>query len=160
MSNWLPVLIALAATAWALFGLWAAGHALLYKRDPRSALGWLAVCLLMPYVGPLIYVLFGINRIGRHANQAGRFPASAYSRAPSGDQLETELSSRDDHFIRISSQVAHRPMVEGNQVETYFKGEDAYAEMLGAIFSRPTKPENSSSRYCRMPPNVASRSAY
>jgi cardiolipin synthase A/B len=133
MSNWLPVLIALAATAWALFGLWAAGHALLYKRDPRSALGWLAVCLLMPYVGPLIYVLFGINRIGRHANQAGRFPASAYSRAPSGDQLETELSSRDDHFIRISSQVAHRPMVEGNQVETYFKGEDAYAEMLAAI---------------------------
>ncbi len=133
MSNWLPALLAIAAAAWAIFGLWAAGHALLYKRDPRSALGWLAVCLLMPYVGPLIYVLFGINRIGRAANHAGRFPASAYSRTPSGGRLEAELSPAVDHFIRISSQVAHRPMVDGNRVDTYFKGEDAYAEMLAAI---------------------------
>ena len=133
MSNWLPVLIAIAAAAWGIFGIWAAGHALLYKRDPRSALGWLAVCLLMPYVGPLIYVLFGINRIGRHVDQAGRFPESAYSRALSGDRLGAELSSAGDHFIRISNQVAHRPMVEGNRVDTYFSGEDAYAEMLATI---------------------------
>jgi len=133
MNNWLPTLIAIAATAWAIFGLWAAGHALLYKRDPRSALGWLTVCLFMPYVGPLIYVLFGINRIGRHTNQVGRFPASAYTRAASDDQSKAESSATDDCFIRISDQVAHRPMVEGNRVDTYFSGEDAYAEMLAAI---------------------------
>jgi len=133
MNNWLPALISVAAAAWAIFGLWAAGHALLNKRDPRSALGWLAVCLLMPYVGPLIYVLFGINRIGRHASQAGRFPASAYTRAMPGDQLEAKSSAPEDCFIRISDQVAHRPMVKGNQVETYSSGEDAYAKMLGAI---------------------------
>ena len=133
MNNWLQASIAIAATAWAIFGIWAAGHALLNKRDPRSALGWLAVCLLMPYVGPLIYVLFGINRIGRHASQAGRFPESAYVRVTSGDRPAAESSAVGDCFIRISDQVAHRPMVEGNRVDTYSSGEDAYTEMLAAI---------------------------
>jgi len=133
VSNWLQALIAIAAAAWGIFGIWAAGHALLYKREPRSALGWLAVCLFMPYIGPLIYVLFGINRISRHANQAGRFPASAYSRATSENRLEPEYSVAGGHFIRISDQVAHRPMVNGNRVDTYFSGEDAYTEMLTAI---------------------------
>ncbi len=133
MSDWLPTLIAIAAAAWGIFGIWAAGHALLYKREPRSALGWLAVCLLMPYIGPLIYVVFGINRISRQANHAGRFPASAYSRATSGNRLEPEYSAAGGHFIRIADRVAHRPMVSGNRVDTYFSGEDAYAEMLTTI---------------------------
>jgi hypothetical protein len=30
--DWLDVLIAMAAIAWGIFGFWAAGHALLYKR--------------------------------------------------------------------------------------------------------------------------------
>jgi cardiolipin synthase len=131
--DWLDVLIAMAAIAWAIFGFWAAGHALLYKRDPRSALGWLVVCLLMPYIGPLIYVLFGINRIGQQANQAGRFPTSAYSRTVSKDPLEPDLYKAGGDFIRISDQVAHRPIVDGNRVKIYFKGEDAYAEMQTAI---------------------------
>ena len=41
----------------------AAMHALLNKRDPRSAWGWIAVCWLFPFAGPLLYYLFGINRV-------------------------------------------------------------------------------------------------
>jgi cardiolipin synthase A/B len=40
-----------------------AGHALFFKRTPQSALGWVAVCLMFPFVGPFFYFLFGINRI-------------------------------------------------------------------------------------------------
>ena len=40
----------------------AAGHALFYKRDPRAALGWIAVSIIFPLAGPLLYYLFGINR--------------------------------------------------------------------------------------------------
>jgi|GEM_PF-6678179 len=29
----------------------AAGHAMLYKRDSRAALGWVSVCLFFPVVG-------------------------------------------------------------------------------------------------------------
>lgn len=33
----------------------AAGHALLWKRDPRAALGWIVVSLTVPIAGPLFY---------------------------------------------------------------------------------------------------------
>ncbi|MBN2397120.1 MAG: PLDc N-terminal domain-containing protein, partial [Deltaproteobacteria bacterium] len=38
-------------------------HALLSKRDPKAAIGWIAVCILLPFGGPLLYYLFGINRV-------------------------------------------------------------------------------------------------
>lgn len=133
MSNWQQALIAIAGIAWPIFGIWAAAHALLNKREPRAALGWMTICLLMPFVGPLIYVLLGINRIARHARQAGNFPASAYSRATAEQLLDPEYDSTSSHFVRISDRVAHRPMVGGNRIVTYFSGDDAFAEMLLAI---------------------------
>ncbi len=137
MSNWLQMLIALAAVAWGIFGIWAASHALLYKREPRAALGWMTVCLLMPYIGPLIYVLFGINRIGRHAKQIGQGPAPATCQRTPEDlpspQNDFGYSAVDHGFIRISDRVSHRPIVRGNRVDAYFSGEKAYADMLSGI---------------------------
>ena len=40
-----------------ILSLMSAGHALLRKRDPRSAAGWIAVCLLLPVLGVLAYWL-------------------------------------------------------------------------------------------------------
>lgn len=37
-------------------------HALLSKRDSKSALAWVAFCLLLPLIGPVTYLIFGINR--------------------------------------------------------------------------------------------------
>jgi len=62
-----------AALWWALIALWivtavgSAGHALLNKRDPRAALGWIAVSLTLPVAGPLLYFFFGVNRIRTRA---------------------------------------------------------------------------------------------
>jgi len=58
------------ATLTILIAMAAAGHALLYKRDPRAALGWIAVCLLYPLVGPILYFLFGINRVRTRAKNS------------------------------------------------------------------------------------------
>lgn len=130
MNQWLPVVISLAATAWAIFGFWAAGHALLYKRQPRSALGWMLVCLLLPYFGPLIYVVFGINRIRQSTRRAGRFPDSAYLRPVSDIDVPAVPTNR---FVKISDQIAHRPMLDGNHVSTYHSGAVAYEQMQTAI---------------------------
>jgi cardiolipin synthase len=47
------------AYVWALIhagpAAWAVYHALLYKRDPRSAMGWIMICLFVPFAGPLAY---------------------------------------------------------------------------------------------------------
>ena len=47
----------------------AAVHALLYKRRPQSAFGWIALCFTLPFVGPLLYYLFGINRVRTRARK-------------------------------------------------------------------------------------------
>ena len=51
-------------------------HALLTKRDPRSALGWTATALLLPILGPLLYALFGISRAESRADKIMRQQAA------------------------------------------------------------------------------------
>ena len=50
-------------------GISSALHALLSKRDSKSALAWVIFCLLIPIAGPLMYLLFGINRIKEAAQR-------------------------------------------------------------------------------------------
>ena len=50
-----------------LLSLAASGHAIVYKRDSRAAVGWVGVIWLAPVIGAALYVLFGINRIHRKA---------------------------------------------------------------------------------------------
>jgi len=59
----------------AVLAVLSAGHALLYKRDPRAALGWIAVSLAYPLVGPVLYYLFGINRLQTRAHSLKGAPA-------------------------------------------------------------------------------------
>jgi cardiolipin synthase len=51
----------------ALVTILSAGHAFLYKRDPRAAWGWVAVCLMFPGGGAALYWLMGVNRIRTRA---------------------------------------------------------------------------------------------
>ena len=44
-------------------------HALLNKRRPQSAFGWIAVCLALPLAGALLYYLFGVNRVETRARK-------------------------------------------------------------------------------------------
>ena len=46
-----------------LFQVSSALHALFYKKDPREAWVWIIVCLMLPPIGPILYFLFGINRV-------------------------------------------------------------------------------------------------
>lgn len=136
MDEWINWIIGAAALAWGLFGFWAASHALMYKRDPRSALGWSAICLFLPYAGPLIYLLFGINRIGKHARRLGHltaFKQPSSSDKPKIGDTRTEPVSPASRFINISDQVTSRPLVSGNHIQPFFSGDDAYAEMLADI---------------------------
>ena len=60
----------LEALGWAV-GALAALHALLWKRDPRAALGWIGLCLFVPWFGALAYALLGVNRLKTHGQRLG-----------------------------------------------------------------------------------------
>jgi len=106
-------------------------HALLYKRDPRAAMGWIMACLFIPYGGPIAYFLFGINRVrSRGQGLRRRFPHVGYEsgarRALSSRRGELGLR---DAGLRITG----RELSNGNASTPLINGDEAYPEMLEAI---------------------------
>lgn len=120
--------LAFAVVAGAL-GLLASGHALLNKRRPRAAFGWIALCLTFPLVGAGLYFLFGINRTRRRARRLRDSdpldsPAAEFRTAP------PEALAALAHLGR---RLSGRDLVGGNSVEILDGGERAYPAMLRAI---------------------------
>lgn len=115
-----------------------AGHALLNKRDPRSQLGWVVLCVLVLGFGPFFYWLLGVNRIRTRARRwqaAGRFDV-----APMLENVDSALFDvqpvRNDNMgalLHLSSAVTGRPLIGGNAVTPLHNGEQAYPAMLEAI---------------------------
>ncbi len=120
----------------ALHGLLAvtgAIHALLYKRDPRSALGWMVVCLAIPFLGPLGYYMFGINRVRTRAKKLRGHFRIGYE---SGEIISREdLAAQEPGRGHIGAVVSLRPLLEGNSVSALHNGEEAYPAMLESIQS-------------------------
>ena len=116
----------------------AAAHALLSKRDPRAAWGWIAVCLMFPLAGALLYLLFGINRVQtRGGKLQKRSPFDLHDRlaltdigaSPSCPPIPHEFAIQ----ARASYAVTGRPLVGGNSIDILHNGEQAYPAMLEAI---------------------------
>lgn len=122
-------------------------HALLYKKDPRSAFGWIAVCFAYPLIGPLLYYLFGINRIRTRAQQLkgnSKHPWFGYERPErANSELLTSATSPIpqalannpilSNLVRSSQAITHRPLLEGNELTCFFSGDTAYQAMFEAI---------------------------
>jgi cardiolipin synthase len=136
--DWLRLALLASVT---LFACLTAFHALVTKRDPRAALGWIAVSLMFPFVGPVLYFLFGINRVRTRAQEMhARNPfslgevydpetAALEAPAPRDPPLGSELAA----VSRLAGSVARRKLVPHNSVEMLHGGEEAYPAMLDAI---------------------------
>lgn len=121
-----------------------AGHALLWKRDPRATLGWIGICLTLPMLGPILYATFGVNRVRRTALlflEQGRLRRGAFeekSRTREAARLASIASgataARPLEELRVlADRVTRRKLIAGNHIEPLHDGEAAYPEMLAAI---------------------------
>lgn len=118
----------------------ASGHVVLHKRDVRSAIGWVGLIWLVPYVGALLYGLFGINRIRRRAS--GLRAPRRLTRPPhvaedaSTALIDTELPTSARHvaaIARLLDGIAPFTLTTGNRVRVLDTGDAAYAAMRAAI---------------------------
>ena len=121
-----------------MISLLAAGHALLSKRDPRAALGWIITCLALPGVGALLYLLLGVNRIrtrARELQEQGQGMHWLHVNQPPhpADLEQFPTSSTSQALINLSDSVTRRPLLYGNKVTVLHNGEQAYPAMLAAI---------------------------
>ena len=107
----------------------AAMHALLHKRRPQSAFGWIAVCFTLPILGPILYYLFGINRV---RSRASKLPTANPS-APQTAKFTTPAPAGWERLERVGSAVTSLPILRGNSIDVLHDGEQAFPRMLDAI---------------------------
>ncbi|MBQ0721587.1 MAG: PLDc N-terminal domain-containing protein [Gammaproteobacteria bacterium] len=115
-------------------------HALLYKRDPRAAMGWISVCLLFPIVGPALYFFFGINRVHHRAQL---WKEGSYQRSfidfERGEEPLSDIPCYDKAagdfapLTRATYALTGLPLLGGNRVVVLRNGEEAFPAMLDAI---------------------------
>lgn len=120
---------------------WVSAHALLNKRDPRSAWAWTLAAALLPLAGPFLYVLLGINRIERRARieigpeaaPESPAPPDAVPLVPEAPRIEVQ------ELVRLGRSLTGRALLAGNQVTVLHDGEGAYPAMLDAIARARTR---------------------
>ncbi len=128
------------------FGIAAAWHALLHKRDSRAALGWMAVALTLPIAGAVLYVLFGINRARSRARRRRKMVSVAplVAAADPTEPAETDPAVTERAFdaladlVRAGRAITGLPLRSGNAVTPLWNGEEAYPPMLDAIRAAQT----------------------
>jgi len=122
----------------------AAVHAALYKEEVRAAIGWVAVIILVPLLGSLLYYLIGINRIRRRAVALRRERERTMLPLPPGWLRPTEVkgilggNAEAAAVANLVEKVTSMPLLDGNRVRPLLNGDEAYPAMLEAIAGAET----------------------
>ncbi len=114
----------------------ASGHAVLYKRDVRAAVGWLGVIWLVPTAGPFLYALLGINRIRTRARALRGELAPRDVPALLKEHPGQPAAPQEQHLLAIRNVVDRlvaEPLLPCNSVTLLEGGDEAYPAMLAAI---------------------------
>jgi len=118
-----------------LAALLASAHALLHKRDTRAATLWIGVVWLMPGFGPVLYLVFGVNRIRRRAISL-RLKKPSHRAIP--QNLGEPQHAGAEHLkmlAHVVNRIAVFPLTSGNHVQPLVNGDEAFPAMLAAIKS-------------------------
>jgi cardiolipin synthase len=115
--------------------LLASAHALLHKRDTRAATIWIGVIWTLPALGPLLYLVLGVNRIRRRATKLGVH--KTITRPVPDDLGEPQHDGAEHlkHIARVVGRVVERPLTSGNKIQPFVNGDEAFPAMLAAIES-------------------------
>ena len=136
IAAWPYLVIALDLT----IALATTGHAVLYKRDARAAIAWVGFIWLVPFLGALLYVLLGVNRIRRRARSLradrphAKLPPNPFE--CSASEFSQVVGSAAAHLATLSKVVANvtgGPLLRGNRITPLHNGDEAYPTMIKAI---------------------------
>ncbi len=137
LSYYWPHIVAIVTVTLQLF---TAGHAVLNKRDSRSAIAWVGLIWLVPLLGSTLYALFGINRIRRRAKSLKRdlppVQPKLTAHACQVEELDEKLDDDRQHLVNLShmvGEVTHLPLLVGNKIAPLVGPHNAYPVMLDAI---------------------------
>jgi len=122
-----------------VMGVTASIHALLYKRDVRAAIAWTSLIILVPFIGTILYVALGINRIQRKARALRKVEDARLQALPVGTRPNTSasqslaVSEGMRPLAHLVDGIARFPLTGGGTVTLLRDGDHAYPAMLAAI---------------------------
>ena len=113
-------------------------HILLTKTE-SAAPAWIAVVLVSPFIGSLIYWVLGINRVQRRARKF-RGKRARYIPHPAAAFLpfQDEATAQQKQIFHFESAVHSAPFIGGNSVAPLIGGEEAFPDMLAEIAKAKT----------------------
>lgn len=117
-------------------GSTAAIHAAMTKQDVRAAIGWVGIIIMSPLLGPLVYLVAGINRIRQDQISEQRNKAVPDFTAGTQSALTGDVKRIEKQFrsLRVlGDRVSHFPLREENNIQILQGGDKAYPAMLDAI---------------------------
>jgi len=128
------------AAGWLVLGVWSGAHAVMYKRDPRSATIWVFIAFTFPFLGPWLYWRFGINRIERRKlhrlrRRKHKLTPPDFGTASDGPITADDAIGHLAKLRKVADRVTRLPLLPGNAIHPLHNGEEAYPRMLEAIAS-------------------------
>jgi cardiolipin synthase len=117
------------------------GWVLTLKKDPMSALAWCLLVLLLPVVGPILFLFLGYQNVHRPLRRKQRhkktFRRLHLAEPPTPD--EGGEAGRGEHswldLVRLAERFDGFPLARGNHLEFFYDGPPAYEAMVQAIES-------------------------
>lgn len=143
-----PMIISFLHTSWPLLfagftlllSLATAGHAIIYKRDSRAAVGWVGLIWLAPLIGSILYILLGINRVRRRVSgkrgDESQHLIELETFACSPSSILDHLGPDEKHLAemaRMNERLSGMALLKGNRIEPLLNGDEAYPAMCQAI---------------------------
>jgi cardiolipin synthase len=123
-----------------IIAITASTHVILHKSDTRAATAWVGLIWLVPFLGALLYLFLGINRIQRRAkvlkSSSTEFRVELDEAPRSPADLDRELGADRARLVelaRVVGKVTRLPLLVGNRVDRLVDGDEAYPAMLEAM---------------------------
>ena len=106
------------------------------QRPPAGAVAWLMAIVFLPYVGALLFVLFGLNRVKRRQQTWWKLRRSRERRRRRSDQPShstPELSRLQERLTDLAKRATQFGPTPGNRITLLPEPEDAFAAIVKAI---------------------------
>jgi cardiolipin synthase len=124
MHHWLiPLLLA----GWLAYVVVLSGWIVLQRSEPVATLGWLMALALLPYLGFLVYYVFGPQRIvrSRRRRVASHAAVGARGKSPAGSEA--------DALDRMATAMTGYPPSSATRVDLIVDGKATYDALVAAI---------------------------